>query len=163
MIVLEIAFVVVNLAVPYWLWTKKTTTTLPTVEREAMGRAMYRVINASGGFGCDTEDLVEKMQDLCDQSRLKYSEKSTTAFEQAGVDVVFSCEVRKDEVKFKWSPEQSGDHDLNCQSNTDEQIDYAPSFTFNLKGQLRTISYSTPSGTRAAIHVQSCRRKLASL
>lgn len=163
MLVLEIAFVLVNLAVPYWLWSKKTPHTLPVVEREAIGQAMFRVIEASGGFPpCDTQAVVDATLDLCDQSRSKYTQKSTMAFERAGVDVVFSCEVRKDEVRFKWLPERDGQPDLDCQSNRDEQIAYIPSFTFNLKGQLRTISYTAPNGKRAATHLQGCRRKLAS-
>jgi len=164
MLVLEIAFVLVNLAVPYWLWSKKTPHTLPVVEREAIGQAVFRVIEASGGFPpCDTQTVVDAVQDLCDQSRIKYTEKTTMAFERAGVDVVFSCEVRKNEIRFKWTPENSqGQSDLDCESNRDEQIDYAPQFTFNLKGQLRTLSYTAPDGKRAVTHLQGCRRKLAS-
>ncbi|MBX3022861.1 MAG: hypothetical protein KF799_14395 [Bdellovibrionales bacterium] len=163
MVVLQIAFVMVNLAVPYWLWSKKSPTVLPAVEREAVGRAIFRVIAASGGFPpCDTDDLVEDIQELCDQSRLKYSDKTTIAFERAGTNVVFSCEVRKNEVKVKWTPENVGQPDMDCHANSDEQIDYAPSFSFNLKGKIRTIGYSTPAGKRATTEVKSCRRKLAS-
>lgn len=163
MIVLEIAFVLVNLAVPYWLWSKKSATTLPAIEREALGRNIFRVVDASGGFPpCSTLEVTETIQELCDESRRRWTEKETVAFERAGVDVVFSCEVHKDEVKVKWTPEQGGEHDLKCQSATDDQIDLAPAFSFNLKGQLRTISYSTPAQQRAVTQLTRCRKKLAS-
>jgi hypothetical protein len=163
MVVLEIAFVLVNLAVPYWLWSKKATDNGPKVEREAVRKAVFRVIEASGGFPpCNPGDMADNIMDLCEKSSRKYTDKETTAFERAGVDVVFSCEVRKDEIKVRWVPEQSAEHDLDCGSDRDEQIAYAPVFTFNLKGQLRTIAYNTPGGSRGVTPVANCRRKLAS-
>lgn len=163
MLVLEIGFVLVNLAVPYWLWTSKSTTKLPAVEREAMSRAVFRVVAAAGSFPpCGTQDVTNHIVDLCDQSRSKWTEQQTTRFERAGADVIFSCEVLKNEVRVRWSQEQTeAGHDLECGSRTDTQIAFAPTFAFNLKGQLRTITYARRDHTTGTVALTACRRKLA--
>lgn len=163
MLVLEIAFVLVNLAVPYWLWTSKSETKLPAVERDAMNRAVFRVVAASGGFPpCDAQEVTNRIVDLCDQSRSKWTEKQTTRFERAGADVVFSCEVLKNEVRVRWAHDATSDgHDLECGSRTDAQVGFAPMFAFNLKGQLRTITYARDGQSDATVALTACRRKLA--
>jgi hypothetical protein len=164
MIILEVAFVLVNLAVPYWIWTSKSVNNLPTVERDAFRKHLFEISEASGGFApCGTDDVVETISELCDKSRRKYTEKESTAFDRAAVDVVFSCEVQKDAVKVQWLPERSADHDMNCEADRDELMAYAPTFVFNLKGQIRQIEYSTPDGGRQTAPMKNCRLKLKAL
>jgi hypothetical protein len=161
MIILEVAFVLVNLAVPYWIWTSKSTNNLPTVEREAFRKRLFEISEASGGFApCKTIEVVETIDELCQKSRAKFTDKESMAFERAGADVVFSCEVRKDSLKVQWFPERDSEPDLNCEADRDEMMAYAPTFIFNLKGQIRQIEYSTPAGGRQTAPMQNCRRKL---
>lgn len=153
----------VNLAVPYWLWTKKSTTDAPLWSRTTVGRAFSRVLEASGGFPpCPSGELAEILLDLCNESHKKLTPSESTSFERAGSDVVFSCEVTKTEIRLHWKPETGSEKDLDCGPDREEQVAYAPAFAFNYRGQLRTISYNTPDGVRAVAPVVGCRRKLAS-
>lgn len=163
MIVFEIAFVLVNLAVPYWLWTSKTPTQLPAMEREATNRAIFRVVSAAGGFpSCGVQSVTERILDLCEDSRAKWTEHETTAFERAGADVIFRCEVRRQEIRVQWRRSTREEpHDLECGSRDDAQLDFAPEFSFNNKGQLRAIAYAGGGGKTLRVALTTCRRKLA--
>lgn len=161
MIVFEVAFLLVNLAVPYWIWTSKSTSTLPKVAHESIKKTVHELSEAAGGFApCDSTDVADLIDDLCEKSREKWTEKESVAFERAAANVVFSCEVKKGEVNVQWLPNSDGDHDLNCIADREQLMAYGPTFVLNLKGQMRRIEYSTPEGGRAATPMLNCRQKL---
>jgi hypothetical protein len=164
MIVLEVAFVLINLAVPYWIWTSKSADNLPKVEHEVLRKRLLEIVGAGGGFTpCRADEVVATIDDLCEKSRLKFSEKEPHAFERAGSDVIFSCEVGRDSLKVQWFPEHTPDHDLDCKAVRDEMLAYAPTFVLNLRGQMRRIEYSTPAGDLQAAPLVNCRLKLKAL
>lgn len=164
MIVLEVAFVLVNLAVPYWIWTSKSHNNVPAVEREAFRKNLFEITEVLGGFPpCDSSDVVETIDDLCNKSRAKLNDNQSVAFERAAAEVVFRCLVKKDSVLVQWAPQPQSDHDMNCGTDHGDVISLTPSFVFNMKGQIRRLEYSTPGGQRQAAPMINCRNKLKGL
>lgn len=182
MVVLEIAFVLVNLAVPYWLWTNKSTAKVPEYDRVALQRGIFRVVSASGVFeACSTQDLSREVLDLCDLSREQFVEAAPVPVGVVGNDVAFACQVHATGVNVRWAPNlalnqrvpaQASEASVtpspatvparvDCGPSRDEQVALAPSFQFNFKGQLRTITYAEENGARGKLPLQSCRQKLA--
>jgi hypothetical protein len=161
MIVFEVAFLLLNLAVPYWVWTSKSASHQPAVEQSALRKTLWDLSNSQNGFApCSNDDVAYAIADLCEKSRHAWTEKQSTAFGREGQDVLFACEVRKDEIRVQWSPNNRGKGDLDCVSRDPEIIAYAPLFVMNLKGQLRRIEYSTADGGHDSAPMRNCRAKL---
>jgi hypothetical protein len=164
MIIFQVAFVLVNLTVPYLLWSRKTESTLPQVEPRTIEKTVFNLVESAGGFPpCSSQDVVDYITDLCEQSRREYSEKNTVTFERASDEVVFACEVQKSRVQISWRPEASEKNDLACKINIEQHVDYAPKFSINLLGKLQAIEFNTSEGQRQRTPVLNCRLKLKSL
>lgn len=162
MIILEVAFLLVNLAVPYWIWTSRSASPQPQIEQEAFKKNLYRLSQTAGGFGpCDDTQMTEILDDLCEKSRLKWTAKQSVVFERAGNGIVFSCLVEKDEVKVRWFGEISKTEDLKCQPSRTEVLKFSPSFAFNLKGQLRSIEFTAHNQARQVAPMTNCRLKVS--
>lgn len=158
--VFQIGFLLLNLTVPYFIWsnsTKKVTST----DSAVWEKSMARIVASDGGFpGCSVLQLVEIFRDLCDNSRAKLSQNTTVVMERASKEVVFACEAGKDFIRTSWRLEDSEKADLKCRDPSGDIIPHAPAFLFDLDGRLRAIEFSAASGERESIRMRSCREKL---
>lgn len=160
MLIFEIAFVLVNLAVPYWIWTRKSLTTLPPIQSEPFNVTVFKMVLGAGGFdGCDAQSVVETIDDLCDRSRDKYNDQQSTRIEQAGIGVVFSCEYRKTEILVQFSPENTSS-DLKCRPIFPARVARAPTFRIKPDGELTAIDYWNDMGVRRVLPIRACDKKL---
>lgn len=158
MAVFGIVFVLINLAVPYWVWNRKSN---DSIDRSKIESTVMSIVDATGGFPpCDRRDVASVVSDLCEKSMRKLSGEESTILERAAVGVVFACEARKDELRITFTPEQSPNHDLTCSSARADLLALGPSYHANLKGQLRRIEFSNSQGQRDQVDFTECRRKL---
>ncbi|NJL25541.1 MAG: hypothetical protein HC902_10460 [Calothrix sp. SM1_5_4] len=161
----QIAFFLINLAIPYWFWVRSPSKTLPKVEWELFDKNVARLIDNAGTFApCATRDLAAYLHKICEDSRRQWSEDSSTRVEKTADSLLFSCEVRAKEVILQWRPEStSPEPDMNCEAPHPDRIALAPSFHFDRKGRLQKIEYSGRDGARQTSLIRNCRRKLSAV
>lgn len=163
--IIPIAFILINLAVPGWLYFRtgeKTESTDPQMNWSHFQDNMEKIVGAAGDFGpCDKKQIVRVFRDLCERSMDAWTEKDSVIIERAARDIVFTCEVRNDVSFVQWRYEASDQYDLNCEPARKIASDTAaPAFVFNHKGDLSAIEFFARSGERQSVNVANCRRKL---
>ena len=109
----QIIFVAINLALPYWLWTRSTSTS-PPVKWEAFEGQLGRVLDASGGFECETGEIVALIKDLCERSGKRLGESESVAFELPAANILYSCEMTQRSVSVTLLPYFPGDAESPC-------------------------------------------------
>ena len=154
--VFQIGFLLLNLTVPYFIWSNSTKK-VPSTNSAVWEKSMARIVASDGGFpDCSVLQLVDIFRDLCDNSRAKFSENTTVVMERASKEVVFACEAGKDFIRASWRLEDSERADLKCRDPSGDIIPHAPAFLFDLDGRLRAIEFSATSGKRESIRMRSC-------
>lgn len=168
----HLLFILVNMAVPYWIWVKKSDS--PQVEWTNFNKNLTRIIDAKKGFeNCPTPTVVDAVRDLCVQSASQFNEKSLPVA-RAGEDLIFICEVDENvaTVTFQKLPHDasaidahadsimrnSGGEKLSCRAGG--RVQSSPAFMFNMSGWLTHIYFHASGGSRQRVPVQSCRFKL---
>jgi hypothetical protein len=161
MIVFEIAFVLINLAVPYWIWISSADVHRPKLDHARLRPAIERMIDTVGGFtGCETGDLVEAVDDLCEKSRLQWSaDKGSVAIERAAARLGFACEVRERDVRLLLLPEENDEPDLGCVAVRPDMIRAQPEFRLDADGRLTAVEYFNAQGARRFIDARLCGRR----
>jgi len=159
--VLHIAFVAINLVVPYWIWTKVSSGPPVKVEWPAAEKTMARLLEASGGLNCPTQEVVKHWRALCDKSLQEYSEKDTVIYRQQLGNQMYSCEVRKDSLQIKIVPEEPASENEPCLAYDSRQtLNLSPAFVLTLAGSVNSMSFVGLDGERHSFSVRNCRRKL---
>lgn len=160
---LQIAFIVINIVVPYWIWSDNRTDAGkgPKIDWQSWTQNMKRLVEASGKNSCRSVEMVDKIRGLCHQSEARFSEHESVVFEQVVGNTLFACTVKKDYLLVKFYPYKDADADAGCQiEDKHRRIQVEPEFLFTYAGFVNTISFSTPNGTRESVPVRNCRNKL---
>jgi len=157
----QIAFIAMNLILPAWLYIRSDTL---GVKWETWEQSMTRLINASGGANCPTEDIVSKIEDLCKKSGRKASKQEAVIMEQDIGASTYSCEWRRETMSVKISRAAEKDVKDECVlKDSRSTLTVQPAFVFNPKGFVSSISFDGADGERQTIAISSCRRKLKRL
>lgn len=180
----HIIFILLNMAVPYWIWTSNSE--IVQIDWKNFDKNLARIIDAKKGFeNCATSLVVTVIHELCVQSASQLKEHSVAA-EKAALDLKVICEVGENVtiVTFQaLSPAPSAEPlteekpveltdeagqeppsvlnsegGLTCKSRSG--VKDSPSFLFNTSGWLTHIDFNTASGRRQRVPVQNCRVKL---
>lgn len=161
MIVLQIAFVAVNILVPYFIWRgSKPGADTAQIEWTNTEVSMKRSLNANGGFSCPTGDILKDLVALCQKSQDKLEDGATEVFEQVIGETVISCEVRPDGTVVTLRRESQSEADLSCAANDSAQtLQLAPTFLYDPSGALNSISFTTGDALHT-VPIQNCRNKL---
>ena len=161
MIVLQIAFVAINILVPYFIWQgHERSANVDQIEWTNTEVSMRRSLDANGGFSCPTGDVLKDLIALCQKSEEKREKSATEVFEQVFGETVISCEVRMDGTLITLKREAQGAGDLSCAANDPaETLQWAPTFLYEPSGALYSLSF-TSTETLHTIPIQNCRRKL---
>src|SRR5688572_21463106 len=97
----QIIFILINIAVPYWMWTSSSRSDKNSpIKWGAWEKTMSRILDASGGFSCPTREVLTDIRALCERSQDGMSGKKTEIFEQLISDTLFSCEVKPDSIEI---------------------------------------------------------------
>jgi len=161
---IQVVFILLNLTIPYWLWTSRSSADLPEVQWEVLGRNFTRLADAGGGFApCNPQDLKDEMERLCRNSQQNFTKEKSSVQQISAKAFTMTCEVKKDHLAMNWRPDQVEDPDLECQPQKPYLSRYAPTFFFNLKGVMVAIEYNNPLGVRERVKIKNCRQKLADL
>lgn len=158
----QIVFIIVNLAVPGWLYFRNGESQGPDMAWSKFEDNMEKIVAATGDFGpCDKDDVVKIFRDLCQESLDRWTEKDSVIMERAAREIVFTCEVRSDASFIQWRRELSQEYDLKCQPARAIASDQtSPAFVFDKKGGLSAIEFFARDGDRQSVNVANCRRKL---
>lgn len=161
MIVLQIAFVAINILVPYYIWrSHERGGDVNQIEWNNTEVSMRRSLDANGGFSCPTSEILKDLISLCQKSEDKREDNATEVFEQVLGETVISCEVRTDGTLITLKRETQANEDLSCAANDPAQtLQWAPTFLYDPSGSLYSISF-TSAETMHTIPIQNCRRKL---
>lgn len=157
--VFQIIFIVVNLGVPIWFWSK-TSNQAPSAEWEVWNRNIIRLIDSDGGFpGCTTLNVAGILRDLCETSQSKFKNDHSVVTERASVQVMFTCEFKKTAISTSWRLEDNKNAELSCLDPGGDIVSLAPGFTFALSGLMRSMEFTAKDETRQSIPVRNCRTK----
>lgn len=160
----QIAFILINLAVPTWLWMRKGTDKIPPTEVhwEVFANNLERVVANGGGFApCEDRKAMLYFKQMCEASKDKLEGGDSWIIERVGPDTVFSCEVSAKYLRMTWVLDSGEDHDLSCGNQNRTQLtQLAPTFEFTFKGLLRRIEFNSANGSRESVMIKSCRQKL---
>lgn len=138
-----IGFIVINLAVPYYIWGIKADKN--QMNWSALNKNIERIIQAQGGFNnCPTKELSPILVDLCKESAIK-KQKETVPVERAGNDVLFACEVGENSAVLNFQPLRK------AKSNVENE--FKPKFQLEPSGEL-TQEPGTSAIERPAISLQ---------
>lgn len=161
MIALQIAFVAINILVPYFIWRgSKPGADTAQIEWTNTEVSMRRSLDANGGFSCPTGDILKDVVALCQKSEDESEDGATAVFEQVFGETVISCEVRPDGTLVTLRRESQAEADLSCAANDPAQtLQLAPTFLYDPAGALHSISFTTGE-TLHTVPIQNCRRKL---
>ena len=159
--VFQIVFLALNLAVPYWLWTRTSSETAGGgVDWTMLEKNLARLIESDEGFpNCSTLEVVDVIHKLCERSHKNFHDGNPSSIERASKQVVFSCYVTKGSIKIGWHLEDNPDSELECREPGGDVIPLGPEFTFNEKGRMRSIEFSTALKTRQTVPYRNCRAK----
>lgn len=159
----HIVFIVINMAIPGWVYYRSSDAKdTPHIKWSPWQDNMERIVGASGGFdGCSKQDVVRYLRQLCEKSMERWTEEDSVIVERASSTIVFSCEVRSDATFVQWRLEPTEDPDIKCQPvRGDGSMQAAPAFVFDQKGLLSAIEFSARNGERQTVNAANCRRKL---
>ncbi len=157
----HIVFIVLNLAVPSWLYFR-TSNENPKLNWSKFEDNMERIVASTGDFGtCNKEQIVDLFVDLCERSMDEWTSEDSVIMERAAANIVFTCEVRNDASFVQWRLEPSEQYDLNCHPARKLASESAsPAFVFDKQGELTAIEFFARNGDRQSINTKNCRRKL---
>ncbi|MGE4132197.1 MAG: hypothetical protein AB7F86_11205 [Bdellovibrionales bacterium] len=161
--VVQIVFVLVNLAVPGWLYFRSSDNpNKPHIQWGAFENHLESIVKSSGGFApCDDDQVVVYIRQLCETSMDRWTDLDSVIVERAAPHVVFSCEVRLGETYVQWRLEDTPDPDIQCGvENRIASVEPSPAFVFSREGELTDIEFSSRQGDRQTVPVKNCRRKL---
>lgn len=157
----QIAFVAINLMLPAWLYFRSDSN---GVKWDAFDKTMARLIDASGGANCDTDDIVDKVHELCVKSARKASKNDTVVLERDIGATTYSCEWRRESLMVKFSHAAEADRRPECVlKDSFAVLTQQPAFIFTPKGFVNSMSFDSAGGERQIIPVTNCRRKLKKL
>jgi hypothetical protein len=87
----HIIFILLNMAVPYWIWTSNSENV--QIDWKNFDKNLARIIDAKKGFeNCPTPAVVTVIHELCVQSASQLKEHSVAA-EKSAQDLKVICEV----------------------------------------------------------------------
>lgn len=157
----HIVFILINLAVPSWLYFRSDHDG-PDIAWGQFEDNMEKIVATSGDFGgCSKQEVVAVFRQLCEKSLEQWTDADSVIVERAAPDIVFTCEVRNDASFVQWRIERSDDYDLNCTPSRKIASDNAsPAFVFDKKGELSAIEFFARTGERQSVNIANCRRKL---
>jgi hypothetical protein len=157
----QIAFVAINLMLPAWLYFRSDSM---GVKWDAFDKTMARLIDASGGANCDTDDIVDKVNEICLKSGRKSTKNDTVVLERDIGAMTYSCEWRRESIAVKLTHAVEADRKPECVLKDPFSVyNSQPGFVFTPKGFVNSISFDSSSGERQVIPVSNCRRKLKAL
>ena len=127
--VFQIAFLLINLAVPYWIWTSSSLVTTDPIKWKALELTIHRLLDAAGGLTCPNTSITRELLAVCDRSQEGLKQRTSTIFEQVIGNVIYSCDVRMDSVIVKMALFEDAEKDSGCRArDTHGTLKIAPAF-----------------------------------
>ncbi len=160
----QIIFILINLAVPYWIWSgDDTDKSGPSIEWQAWTKNMKRLVESTGKNTCRSSEMVDKIRGLCHQSEARLTPDETVVFERVIGNTLFSCTVHNDYLLVRFYPyDDSGteDHEACTILDSHKRVQLEPEFLFTHKGFVNSISFNGGDGQRQSVPIKNCRMKL---